>query len=398
MSKDLYIIGGGVAGLTAAIYAARAGRRVRLREGSAHLGGRARSRSEPGGFVFNLGPHALSNAGAGQAVLDDLAIRVEGRTARSKGALALHGGRAHALPAGFGSLLTTGLLDLQDKLAVAELMGRLPRLDPAAFAEETFGEVTRRLAPRPRVAELLHALGRLFTYTHALERAAAAPVLRQMQLSLSSGVRYLDGGWTMLVQALASAARAAGVIIETSARVRDLAELGSADVILATSPAVAGALLGHRFDLEPVRVACLDLALSGLPPPRGAFGLGIDAPTYVSIHSRYARLAPEGKDVIHAAKYLASGSGSDPRGDRSEIEASVDLVCPGWREHVVRARFLPSLIAAHALPGPRPAVAFEDGVYLAGDWVGDEGLLADAAFASGRRAAQLAGGREVRAA
>ncbi len=43
------------------------------------------------------------------------------------------------------------------------------------------------------------------------------------------------------------------------------------------------------------------------------------------------------------------------------------------------------------LPG-RPAVAVPGapGLFVAGDWVGDRGLLADAAAASGTRAAELA--------
>lgn len=66
---------------------------------------------------------------------------------------------------------------------------------------------------------------------------------------------------------------------------------------------------------------------------------------------------------------------------------------------MVRRRFLPRLTVAHALASagqggvaarPGSAVPNVPGLYVAGDWVGPEGLLSDAALASARRAAELA--------
>jgi phytoene dehydrogenase-like protein len=51
------IVGGGIAGLTAAISCAEQGAKVCLLEAHAELGGRARSTSGP--YTVNLGPHAL---------------------------------------------------------------------------------------------------------------------------------------------------------------------------------------------------------------------------------------------------------------------------------------------------------------------------------------------------
>jgi hypothetical protein len=41
----------------------------------------------------------------------------------------------------------------------------------------------------------------------------------------------------------------------------------------------------------------------------------------------------------------------------------------------------------HLLSG-RPAPRIDDGLYVVGDWVGSEGLLSNASFASAKRAAQ----------
>ena len=52
------VVGGGLAGLTAANALAAEGRKVVLLEQSEHLGGRAMTRQDRG-YLLNLGPHAL---------------------------------------------------------------------------------------------------------------------------------------------------------------------------------------------------------------------------------------------------------------------------------------------------------------------------------------------------
>ena len=65
---EITIIGGGVAGLTAAITCAEQGATVSLFEAHDELGGRARSTD--GRYKANLGPHAIYKGGkkAGQPV------------------------------------------------------------------------------------------------------------------------------------------------------------------------------------------------------------------------------------------------------------------------------------------------------------------------------------------
>src|SRR5215510_9199481 len=60
--SNVAVIGGGLAGLTAANFLARAGFQVTLFEKSGAIGGRARTDVEQG-FHFNLGPHALYCSG-----------------------------------------------------------------------------------------------------------------------------------------------------------------------------------------------------------------------------------------------------------------------------------------------------------------------------------------------
>lgn len=76
----------------------------------------------------------------------------------------------------------------------------------------------------------------------------------------------------------------------------------------------------------------------------------------------------------------------------------MDLLQPGWRSEVVEQYFLPHMIVSNAivqartggLSGrPGPTVPGLPNLYVAGDWVGPEGELADASFASARSAARL---------
>jgi hypothetical protein len=76
----------------------------------------------------------------------------------------------------------------------------------------------------------------------------------------------------------------------------------------------------------------------------------------------------------------------------------MDEVHPGWREVVVERRFLPRMVGAGWLPqaaqdgmAGRPGYRSPElaNVYLAGDWIGPRGYLADAALDSARAAARL---------
>ncbi len=101
---------------------------------------------------------------------------------------------------------------------------------------------------------------------------------------------------------------------------------------------------------------------------------------------------------MHVAKYLPQGY-TDPAADRQELEQLLDLVQPGWQAEVVEQRFLPALTVAYGVVSaenggyggrPESKVASLDNVFMAGDWVGSEGMLSDAALSSARQAARQA--------
>jgi hypothetical protein len=133
-----------------------------------------------------------------------------------------------------------------------------------------------------------------------------------------------------------------------------------------------------------------------LPNPRRRFGLGIDVPYYLSVHSLYAKLAPGGRVMVSVAKYIPAGQTHDAERDLTELEGFLDTVQPGWRELEEHRQFLPNMVVTTALPraerggiaGRPDALALgEEGLFLAGDWVGQGGWLADGTLGSARGAA-----------
>jgi phytoene dehydrogenase-like protein len=420
LSNNVVIVGGGIAGLAASIYLARGGRTVTLFEKRRYLGGRAVTHLRHG-YRFNLGPHAFYRGGEGSRVLAELGIPVRGGVPKKSG-IALYGTERHKLPLGMISLLTSGLLSAADKVEAAKLMFRIRRMKKTEpFARMSAREWLDTSVSRPRVRETLEALFRVATYCNEPENLSAAAALAQLRLVMR-GVIYVDEGWQKIVDALHSSAVAAGVNFVTSSRVlrvnhdgavREI-EIGGLEyetqsetqsyllpppgdvhgtrlavetVLLAVDPGTARELMGEATwpEMTPVILSTLDVALSRLPRPKKTFAIGIDRPLYYSVHSRWAQLTPKGGALIHVARYGG--------GDEAELEALLDEMQPGWRDIVVHCRFLPSMTVSNALMPPAPAtrptaVTPIRGLYLAGDWVGDKGLLSDAALASARDSAK----------
>jgi phytoene dehydrogenase-like protein len=407
-SDRVIVVGGGIAGLTAAAYVTRAGREVVLYERSAHLGGRGATTVDDG-FYLNLGPHAVYKGGALFNVFADLGLRLSGARPKTDGGLAILGGEKHALPAGATTILTTGLFSVAEKVEAGAFFAGLGRINTRDLQGLSVGEWANQRFKHQRVRDYVLALTRVSTYSNAPDWTPASIFIEGMQGGLE--VLYLDGGWQQMTDALRSVTEGGGGRIETGARV-DTVETGAVQlaggrreeagaVILAVTPeAAAGMLTGVDVSrLIPLKMASLDLGLRQLPSPgRNFFALGIDQPLYMSVHSSAARLAPDGAAVIHVGKYLPAGQASDPAADERELEGLMDLVHPGWRAVTVQRRYLPSLTVVGAMPdvrtgglAGRPGVeTATDGVYLAGDWVGDEGTLSNASAASGRKAAALA--------
>lgn len=388
----MVVIGAGLAGLTAAATAARAGRAVVVFEAGT-VGGRART-DEQGGYRFNQGPHALAKGGEAWRVLQDLGVRHPGHRPPVRGARVVREGKLVRPPSG----------------AMSSLVAVLLRTSARRWAGRSAKEWVESLGKSRDLADFARMLVRVTTYVTDLELMPADFAISRLKNAVR-GVSYLDRGFASLVEGLSSAASAAGARIREHQPVAGIAavpggweiELAAGEVlpagavvVAAGGPAAARQLLpvdpGWPVLGPPVTAACLDLGLRGRGP---SVVIGLDQPFYLARHCPPGELAPRGGSVVHVMRYGAR----DPDLDRADLRDYARLA--GITDDlIVEERFLPRHVVTDVLPGPehglagRPgvAVAGAPGIYLAGDWVGPLGWLSDAALASGRRSGMLAAG------
>jgi phytoene dehydrogenase-like protein len=401
------IVGGGIAGLIAAVELARAGAKVTLFEAAAGLGGRARTKRADG-FSLNQGPHALYITGAFRRELDRLGIPYSGRKANPSEPQGIHRGELYRLPTSLPSLAFSGLFSVSERIAFAAAQKSI--ID-GATGKRSFADWLDAQNLSPLVRAAVEGVARIASYANAPSLVSAAAMLDQIRRGMK-GVLYLDGGWASLVDGLSRAAAEAGADLRSGAPVERVAAEGrrlrvvladqsehEADATLIAigpkeaarlAPAIAS-LARYAEDAIPVRANALDLALERLPDGAKAFAVGIDQPVYFSVHTHAAKLAPEGGAVVHVAKYLPVDEAPGADAIR-ELEAVADLAMPGWRKLERKRQELRGITVSNALvraDRPRPEVALADapGVFIAGDWVGQEGMISDGSAASAVAAA-----------
>ncbi|HWF55585.1 MAG TPA: FAD-dependent oxidoreductase [Solirubrobacteraceae bacterium] len=372
--EQITIVGGGIAGLTAAITAAEQGGRVRLLEAHRELGGRARSTDGP--YKANLGPHALLSGSPFWHWLGKRDLIPPHARPPLSGVRFRWRDDIRRVPA-VGAAVAA--LRLRSRSAPVEL-------DFRTWASSHVGE---------EAAEILARSSGILTYYHDPGALSAAflwePLVRGL-LSAPPAARFPIGGWTSIVTRLRDRAAALGVELQTGTRVT---ELPSGPVIVATELGDARALLGDESLIWlGGHSVCLDL---GLRHRRGDPFVVVDLQEtgWVERHSAAdPSLAPDGEELIQAQMPIRPGESPDAAAGR--LERLLDAAFAGWRERETwrRRQVMDRRTGALDLPGQswrdRPAVDRGDGVFIAGDMVAAPGCLSEIAWASGVEAAGLA--------
>lgn len=374
--NEITVIGGGVAGLVASIACAEAGAPVRLLEAHETLGGRGRSTDGP--YVANFGPHVLYANGTLWRFMQERELLPPARPPLLAGICFRAGGRRRRTP----------------PIAFTRAVLRLWRTREAPDDISFRAWVTERC--EERAAELLSRSCGVFAFHHDPGELAASFVwerFRQAFLDLPPKARYVQGGWSTLIDRLEAGARAAGVRIETGTRLGELPSDGP--TIVATELRDARNLLDDAtLDWPSGRTVALDL---GLRKRRGdPFVVwDLDEAGWIETYSVPDKtLAPDGHALVQAQMPLRPEESADD-GER-RLEALLDAGFRDWRERVTfrRRQLLDGRSGALDLPGTswrdRPAIDRGDGVFLCGDSVAAPGLLSDPAVTSALEAARLA--------
>jgi phytoene dehydrogenase-like protein len=271
-------------------------------------------------------------------------------------------------------------------IAALRLRGAPPAdLDYREWASEHAGR---------QAAEAAIGLLSLPTFHHDPGELSAAFCHERFQRLVFHGnkVRYIIGGWSVLINKLAERAARLGVQIQINTRVT---ELPQQPVILAVPLSAARTLLPDRqLHADGARAVLLDVAThSSGRPPRGVIDL--TERLYVTRTTGADRsLAPDGEDLIQASAGLRAEESIERATER--IEGVMDAGFPGWRERETwrRRSLAESSSGAIDLPGTtwrdRPPIDQDNGIYLAGDAVAAPGMLSEVSYNSAVQAALLA--------
>ncbi|TDQ40387.1 phytoene desaturase family protein [Aureibacillus halotolerans] len=416
---DIAIVGGGLAGLTASVYLARAGFSVVLLEKSAQIGGRAIT-IRKNGVLFNLGIHALYQGGAAEQVLNELNVKVEGGAPASKAGIVWND-RFHAFPGNGLSLLTSKLFSGAALMELGKLIFSLGKTDLNHLPPMSLREWAEESISDPMVRHFIYAVCRANSFVPDPDAHLAAPGIRQLQRSFRRKAFYVDHGWGFIVKGLEQKAIQEGVTVLKQQNVKQIAfdgvkhtihvadgeTLRVNDVVMAAGlreslrlfkGAEQTSLSRWGDDSQPIFAACLDIALHKLPKPdlnrSAVFFLG--QPLFLVTPSNFSKASDDGSAIVQVVKHLGTDRGeSNPKQDEKQLEKALDLIQPGWRSEVAARQFLPRMTVVHGFNSVNtpskaigPAVPEIPGLYVAGDWVGHGELLADTAFASGKRAAE----------
>jgi phytoene dehydrogenase-like protein len=361
------VVGGGLAGLVAAIACAEGGAEVHLYEAHATLGGRWRATT--GNYIAHQGPHVLYNNGplwhwlANHDLID---VRGVPTSALAGFWFRRDGRLRHTLP-----------------LSVIRLLA--DRRRPAPVADSYRDWATRHYgAEAARVASNMAGVVAFDADPGRLSAAFVAERLRRA-FSFPPGAHYVAGGWNRLIDRMAARAREVGVRIEVDHRIEELPET---PVIIATTLAAARRLLPQQEipEVPSGHTVLLDVAVRARRGDAFVVSDTDDAGWLERFSAPDPSLAPAGESLIQAQLPLRPG---ESKADAlTRLEAMVDLALPDWRsrltwrqDSVARDR-----TGALDLPGTtwrdRPAIDRGAGVYLVGDQVAAPGLLSEVSCSS----------------
>jgi phytoene dehydrogenase-like protein len=414
VSEHVIVVGGGLAGLSAAARLAHNGYRVTLLEKAPKLGGRAISIPLKG-FNFNFGAHAIY--ARDKSVLrkfeSEIHLKVDWKDFSPSKAFYDMGTYTTPMPATLEGLYRTKILDSQNKFRFAyEVFKTLVALERGEDGVP-IGEYLEK--EPPQVRDLLLTIASSNFFTNEPEKIPS-PLFFQYYKRLFStnrAVSYIGGGWQAIVDAFAEIIEKNGGTIITKEKVSGVEMDGSRITAVVGKEAkysgdhfifcVPPKELLTLFDgspyvklfeeyarYVPTQVVVYDVGLSErIPSPFTYIYLKSERIFITDISYYDTTCVPEGGQLMQAIAYLNEEEIAAGKADEkiAAIEAVYDKHFPGWRERLVAKRVSKKAVVQEikCIDDQRlmPVKFYSlPNAYFAGDWCQGEGQLSELSFSS----------------
>ena len=415
VSKRVVVVGGGLAGLSAAARLAYNGFQVKVLEKAPKLGGRAITIPLKG-FNFNFGAHAIY--ARDRSILkkfeNELPLQIDWKNFSPSKAFYDLGSSTTPMPATLAGLFKTKVLDAENKLRFTyEVLKTLTSLERGEEGIPIGEYLQKESQP---IRDLLLTLASSNFFTNEPEKIPS-PLFFQYYKRLFStqyAVSYIGGGWQSIVNSFADIIKKYGgeivtrekatkIVLEgnTIQQIQGKEKTYTADSFLFCIPPkeltqlFAQTPFEQTFSIyanyQPTQVIVYDIGLKKRIQTPFTYVYHKGERIFITDISYYdTTCTPEGGQLLQAIAYL----NQDEVGNKeiidqkvSDIEAIYDKHYPSWRDRLVTKRLSKRAIVQEIkciddqqlMPIKFYGLA---NAYFAGDWCQGTGQLSELSFSS----------------
>jgi 15-cis-phytoene desaturase len=414
MPKKVIVVGGGLAGLSAAARLAHHGYRVTLLEKAPKLGGRAITIPLKG-FNFNFGAHAIyaRDKSILRKLESEIDLKVDWKDFCPSKAFYDMGPYTTPMPATLEGLYRTRILDRENKLRfVYEIFKTITSLERGE-AGIPIGEYLQK--EPAQVRDMLLTLASSNFFTNEPEKIPS-PLFFQYYKRLFSthrAVSYIGGGWQAIVNAFANIIEKNGGTIVTKEKgvaihwdgnkittMQGKEQSYTGDIFIFCIPPKDVLNLFHDTPYAPsleeyarytsTQAVVYDVGLSQRKSSPFTYIYQKRERVFITDISYYdTTCVPKGGQLMQAIAYLNEEEIAAQQADEkiALIESVYDKHFPGWREHLVTKRVSKKATVQEikCIDDQRlmPVKFYRlPNAYFAGDWCQGEGQLSELSFTS----------------